>query len=673
MNRREAHERINKLRTVINHHRYLYHVLDRPEISDAAWDSLKRELAELESQYPDLITPDSPTQRVGGKALTKFAKVAHRTPMLSLNDAFSVEEVREWEERIVKLAGPGSRRTYYCEVKMDGLAVSLRYREGLFVRGATRGDGRVGEDITQNLRTVEAIPLVLDIDRLPAALRSRARGDVEVRGEVYMRRDAFERLNRLQQRRKEPLFANPRNAAAGSLRQLDPTVTRERALNFFAYDFLADFGQTTHTESHAYAKTLGFPVNMLSRRCSTLADVERFHERVGKLRPRMEYQIDGVVINIDELSLFRKLGVVGKAPRGALAYKFPAEQATTVIEDIKVQVGRTGVLTPVAVLRPVQVAGSTVARATLHNADEIQRLDVRIGDTVILQKAGDVIPDIVRVVTDLRSGKERQFHMPATCPVCNAKAVHPAGEVATYCRNRSCPAQHLEGLYHFVSRKAFDIDGLGPKILDQLAAEGLVKEPADLFRLTPKDLEPLELFAERKAEKLARAIQEKKRQPLSRFLFALGIRHVGEETAIALANHFGTLPRLLAASAEAFEHVPDVGPIVAQSIAAFVTHPDSRKRIERLLECGVRVTPAERTTSKKLAGKVFVVTGTLSSMTRDDAHSSIRKQGGDVSSSVSKNVDYLVVGDAPGSKLAKAERIGVHILTEEQFLRLLRG
>lgn len=673
MTRLQAKARIEKLRTLINEYSYEYHVLDRPSVPDAVWDSLKRELVHLEQTYPELITPDSPTQRVNGKPLAKFEKVLHGAPMLSLNDALSSGELAEWEQRVRKLLGPRAHPRSFCEVKMDGLAVSLQYRRGVFVQGATRGDGAIGEDVTQNLKTIEAIPLRLNINRLPERLRKKAQEEVEIRGEVYMSRDTFARLNELQKRQGEPPFANPRNAAAGSVRQLDPRITRQRRLGFFAYDLPTDLGQKTHAESHALAKLLGCPVNPLSQHCKTIDEIVAYHRRIGKKRKVLPYQIDGVVINIDDLRLFRKLGVIGKAPRGALALKFPAEQATTVVEHIHVQVGRTGVLTPVANLKPVLVAGTTVSRATLHNADEVKRLDVRIGDTVVIQKAGDIIPDVVRVVAELRNGKERIFHMPARCPVCKARVERASGEVAHYCTNASCPARHLEGLYHFASKKAFDIDGLGPKILDQLAAEGLVKEPADLFALKPSDLEPLELFAEKKAEKLYRAIQDRKRISMARFLFALGIRHVGEETAIALTNHFGSLRRLMEVEAEDFSQVSDVGPVVAKSIAQYFSHPPNRSRIQHLLDRGVHVLHAEQVRSEKLKGKTFVVTGTLETLTRDDAHQRIRLFGGEVSSSVSKKTNYLVVGSEPGSKLTKAEKLGVRILDEQAFLRLLNA
>jgi DNA ligase (NAD+) len=672
MNRKDARARIEKLRALIHRYSYEYHVLDRPSVPDAVWDSLKRELADLERAYPEFITPDSPTQRVSGEPLAKFEKVQHRTAMLSLNDAFSREELAEWDARTRKLLGTTTPHRFFCEIKMDGIAVSLIYRHGALLRAATRGDGTTGEDVTQNLKTIGAIPLRLSIDRLHPHLRGRARGELEIRGEVYMSRDAFERVNAEQKKRGEPLFANPRNAAAGSVRQLDPAVTRTRRLGFFAYDLIGDFGQRTHGESHAIAKTLGCPVNPLNRRCATVADILAYYKRIGTKRAMLPYQIDGIVINIDEIAAFRKLGVVGKAPRGALAFKFPAEQATTTIKTINVQVGRTGVLTPVADLAPVLVAGTTVSRATLHNADEIERLGVRIGDTVVIQKAGDIIPDVVRVVTELRSGNERVFRMPLRCPVCAARVIHPKGEVAHYCSNALCPARHLEELYHFVSRKAFDIDGVGPKILDQLVAEGLVKEPADLFTLTAKDLEPLELFAEKKAEKLSRAIQEKKRQPLARFLYALGIRHVGEETAVALAGHFGTLAQLMKARAEDFERMHDVGPIVAKSLAEYFSNRKNIQRVRHLLDRGVVVAAAEKVTRTTLAGKIFVVTGTLDSMTREEAHATIRQNGGEVSSSVSKKTSFVVAGESPGSKREKAETLGIPILDEKAFLRIVR-
>lgn len=671
MTKAEAVARIEKLKKLIRRYSYEYHVLDRPSVTDAVWDSLLHELAALEQEFPALVTADSPTQRVAGKPLGKFAKVRHERPMLSLQDAFSEDDVRAWEERLRKLAGASVRPSFFAEIKMDGLAVSLLYRGGVLARAATRGDGEVGEDVTQNVRAISSVPLTLRLEHLSPRLRERAHGEVEVRGEVFLPVTAFVKLNAAQARRKEPSFANPRNAAAGSVRQLDPKVTASRHLDFFAYDLVTDLGQSTHEECHTIVASLGFKVNPLSERCASLAEVFAFHARVGKRRAKLPYQIDGVVVNVNDLALSRKVGVAGRAPRGAIAFKFEAESGTTVIEDIVVQVGRTGVLTPVAHLKPLRLAGTTVARATLHNEDEIERLGVRIGDTVEVRKAGDIIPDVVSVLTQLRSGRERRFTMPRRCPVCGATVERKTGEVAHYCTNALCPARHHERLYHFVSRKALDIEGLGPQILDQLVSEGLVKEPADIFRLTEKNLAPLERFAEKKAANIVTAIERAKKVPLARFLFGLGIRHVGEETAIALAGHFGSLAAVADADEETLAAVEDVGPVVAKSIAAYFRSAQGRKETDHLLAAGVRVVDAPRVTSTKLKGKTFVVTGTLAGMTRDEAHSRIRRAGGTVSGSVSKNTTYLVAGSDPGSKLAKAESLGVSVLDEAAFLKLL--
>lgn len=671
MTKSDAATRAEKLRRLIHRYSYEYHVLDAPTVPDAVWDSLKRELAELEGQFPELVTPDSPTQRVSGTPLEKFEKVQHAVPMLSLNDAFTVEEVRAWEERMRKLLRTAAPLDYFAEVKMDGLAMSLVYKGGALAGGATRGDGKVGEDVTQNLKTIESIPLVLQIDRLPRRLRAAARGRVEIRGEVYMPRAAFEALNRAQQKAGAQVFANPRNAAAGSIRQLDPRITAGRKLDFFAYDLLGDLGQRTHEEHHELARTLGAKTNPYSKRCHGLEAVVRFHAAIAKLRPTLPYQIDGIVVNLNDDGFFAKLGVVGKAPRAALAFKFPAEQATTRVRDIRIQVGRTGALTPVAVLKPVGVAGTVVSRATLHNADEIERLGVRIGDTVVVQKAGDIIPDVVRVMTDLRTGKERPFHMPVRCPVCDHAVGRKKGEVIHYCNNERCPARHHESLYHFVSKRALDIEGLGPKIIDQLVGEGIVKEQADLFRLVPDDLESLDLFAEKKAANIVAAIAARRKVSLPRFLYALGIRHVGEETAIGLAARFGTLDRVMRARKNEIEAVEDIGGVVAESIVAFFSRAENRRTIRNLRAAGVDIVREQRTTSMKLAGKIFVVTGTLASMTRDEAHSRIRKAGGSVASSVSKNTSYVVAGSDPGSKRAKAEQLGVPVLDERRFLAML--
>ncbi|MFH1236413.1 MAG: NAD-dependent DNA ligase LigA [Parcubacteria group bacterium] len=686
MNKRDAQARIEKLRTEINHHRYLYHVLDKQEISDAALNSLKHELQLLEEQFPDLITPDSPTQRVGGTPLDEFKKVRHGVRMLSLNDVFSAEETASWVERIQKIV-PGRTLDFFGEVKMDGLAVSLLYRKGTLVRASTRGDGAIGEDVTQNIKTIEAIPLILEFASRQvgssavlgtfgksASQKSRPWPElIEIRGEVYMLKSVFEKLNEDLKKVNMPVFANPRNAAAGSVRQLDSKVTVKRKLSFMAYDLVTDLGQKTHQESHRLLEALGFKAGTNNEHLSNDNAIEQYHEQIGKIRSKLPYWTDGIVVTVNSIATFRELGVVGKAPRGSIAYKYPAEQATTVVEDIQVQVGRTGALTPVAHLKPVQVAGSTVSRATLHNMDEIGRLGVKIGDTVIIQKAGDIIPDVVQVLSKLRTGKERAFHMPGRCPVCKSPVVRKKGEVAYYCSNKSCYAQLHESLRHFVSRQAFDIDGLGPKILEQLARADLVKSSPDLFLLTEADLEPLERFAEKSAENLVKAIQASKNVSFTRFIYSLGIRHVGEETAIALASHFKTLDKLIDASHEQLDSISDVGGVVAKSIYEFFKEKDNRRLIGKLIGSGIhiqRVQPTAHITGA-LAGKKIVVTGTLTSLSREEAKERIRRAGGDWVTSVSKNTDYAVVGENPGSKFEKAKLLGVKVIDEKEFTKLL--
>jgi len=685
MNKQEVKLRIEKLKKEINHHRYLYHVLDKQEISDAALDSLKHELDRLEKQYPDLITPDSPTQRVGGKPLDKFGKVPHSVPMLSLNDAFSFEEIEEWEKRIIKLID--KKPSYYTELKVDGLALSLTYetRNGTLTLdvGATRGDGKWGENITENVKTIEAIPLSLSFPNNITAPSS-----LEVRGEVYMGKVPFEELNKVQKKNNQPQFANPRNAAAGSVRQLDPKITASRKLFFIGYDVvmfsLADgfefrerkINASTHQEIHELLERIGFKsgvANKYSRLCSSIEEVEKFYQEIKKRRNKLPFWIDGIVVNVNEIDLFRRLGVVGKAPRGSIAYKFPAEQVTTVVENIQVQIGRTGALTPVAHLKPVKVAGSTVSRATLHNMDEINRLGVRIGDTVIIQKAGDIIPDIVKVLPKMRVGKEKKFKMPVKCPVCSSKVVRKSGEVAHYCSNKKCYAQQHSAMTHFISKKAFDIEGLGPKVLDQLFKADLVKDPADLFDLTEVDLEPLERFAEKSAENLVEAVQSSKEILLARFIYALGIRHVGEETAIDLAEQFGSLDKIMSASLEELENIHDIGGVVAKSIYGYFQDPHSQKLVKKLLAKGIKI-KIDKKVSKKtgLTEKKVIVTGTLDTMSRQEAKNRIRSAGGDWVSSVSQNTDYVVAGTEPGSKYDKARKLSVKIISEKEFLKLLK-
>ncbi len=665
MNKEEAKKRIAKLREEINKYSYEYHVLDKLSVPDSVWDSLKRELAELERRYPDLITPDSPTQRVSGKALDKFAKVRHEVPMLSLNDAFTREDIADWIERLNKLTS--KRLSYFCEPKMDGLAITIIYQDGLLQLAATRGDGQVGEDVTLNVRTIESVPLRLR--QVKAGWPRR----IEVRGEVYMTKQVLAELNKKQRARGEPEFANPRNAAAGSIRQLDPRLAAERKLSFMAYDLVSDLGQRTHAEVHQLLKQLGFKAGDYLQLCHNLDEIFSFFEKLQKIREKLPYWIDGIVITVNDIATFKELGITGKGPRGAIALKFPAEQVTTRVKDIIVQVGRTGVLTPVAILEPVQVAGTTVSRATLHNMDEIKRLGLKIGDTVIVQKAGDIIPDVVKVLPNLRTGEEKKFVMPRRCPVCGAKVIRPAGEVNYYCSNKNCFAIQKEHLYHFVSKPAFNIEGLGPKIIDQLIEAGLIKDASQLFDLTVGDLEPLERFAQKSAANLVAAIAKAKRIPLHRFIYALGIRHVGEQTALALAEHFGSLAKLMSASKEELSQVPDVGPVVAESVYNYFREPKNQAFIKALLSKGIIIEnpDAKSASAEPLSGKTFVLTGALQTMTRQQAKELIRSAGGRVASSVSSKTDYVVAGKDPGSKYDKAKALGVKIISEDEFLRLL--
>jgi len=688
MTRSEAKKRIEKLKKVINYHRYLYHVLDRQEISEAALDSLKKELFDLEQKYPEFITPDSPTQRVGGKPLEKFEKVRHGTPMLSFNDAFSEKDMEDWEERIKKLLSKEEieKLEYFCELKFDGLAIELIYEEGLLKTGSTRGDGVIGEDVTQNLKTIEAIPLRLrekqdvikDLERegledIAETVRKRGLRKVVARGEALISKKEFERINREQEKKGLPKYANPRNIAAGSIRQLDPKVTASRHLDAYLYDLISDFGQKTHEQEHKILKILGFKIHKDSRLCKNLKEVFEFHHFWQEKRDSLPFEIDGIVVQVNENKIFEKLGVVGKAPRGAIAYKFPLKQAETIIEDIKVQVGRTGAVTPVAYLKPVEVGGVKITRATLHNTDEIERLGVKIGDTVIVGRAGDVIPEVVRVLKELRTGKERKFKMPKNCPVCGTLLVKPEGEAIWRCPNPDCSARQRRYLYHFVSKGAFDIEGLGPKIINQLLEENLISDPADIFELKEGDLIPLERFAEKSAKNLIEAIQSKKEISLGRFIYALGIRGVGEETAQDLAEYFGSLEKIKAATLEELLQVKDIGPETATSIYSFFRAKRNLKLIERLLKAGVKIINPKKTKApKKLENLTFVFTGSLKTMTREEAKEKVRELGGEVSESVSKKTDFVVIGENPGSKLQKAKKLKVKIVGEKEFLEMIK-
>ena len=683
MTKQQAKERIEQLKKEIDKIRYAYHVLDKQIVSDAVKDSLQHELQELEQQFPELITPDSPTQRVGGQPLEKFEKVRHSQPMLSLTDAFESEEVKEWEERNNRLlsATVGKQLAasgYYAELKMDGLAVSLVYENGIFVQGATRGDGQVGEDVTQNLKTIEAIPLTL----LPTN-NYQLPTKIEVRGEVFMSTRTFEEINKEQEKKGLPKFANPRNAAAGSIRQLDPKITASRRLSFYAYDLVTDLGQKTHEEAHMIMKELGFPVNPHNQYCKDLNEVILYHKKWASERKRLPYWTDGIVVVVNNLDILKKLGVIGKAPRGMIAFKFPPEEATTVVEDIIVQVGRTGALTPVAVLRPVLVAGSTISRATLHNEDEIKRKDVRIGDTVVVHKAGDVIPEVASVLKDMRTGKERPFKMPKKCPICKGPVVRKPGEAIARCINKKCFAQNFRRYIHFVSKAAFDIAGLGPKILAKFIEEGLVKDPADLFALKEGDIASLERLAEKSAENIIKAINSRKKISLARFLYALGIKNVGEETAYDIADFLNSklktknsklIDILKNTTLQEWQSIYDIGPVVAQSIYDYFQDKDNLRFIEKLLKMGVEIEEPGRqlTAYQRLKGQVFVFTGTLENLTRDEAKDLVRELGGEVSESVSSQTSYVVVGKEPGSKYNKAKTLGIKMLDEKEFLELVK-
>ena len=678
MKKKEAKERIEKLKAEINHHRYLYHVLDKPEISDSAWDSLKHELAALESRFPELITPDSPTQRVGGQPLPSFKKIGHAAPMLSLEDVFTAGEFEGWINRISKIV-PDEKLDFFGELKIDGFAVSLVYRRGVLSVGATRGDGHTGEDVTANVKTIEAIPLKLrepkeselkNIGLDPGKiLKLISSGELEARGEVFMAKSVFEKINRSQKKLGLSEYANPRNTAAGSIRQLDPAVAAQRRLDFLAYDLVTDLGQTEHSQEHALLKLLGFKTDSEARKLKNDKDVADFWNEILGKRKKMAWEIDGLVISVNKNKTYARLGVAGKAPRGAVAFKFPGVESTTKVKDIIVQVGRTGVLTPVAVLDPVDINGVTVTRATLHNEDEIRRLDVRVGDTVIVQRAGDVIPDVVRVLKKMRPKNSREFSFPKKCPVCGGAVKRLAGEAAHKCANKKCPAQHREGLYHFVSKKAFNIVGLGAEIVDKLVDEGLVKNPADFFKLEPKNLLGLEGFAEVSAGKLAESIQKSKKIPLARFIYALGIAHIGEETANLLAAYFGDFSGLMGADEPELQKVPGVGGKVASSVKAWFKDTENKKLVRELLEEVDIQSPPK--ISKKLAGQTFVLTGTLENLSRDSAKEKIRLMGGDVASSVSKATDYVVAGANPGSKYDKAQSLGVKIISEKDFLEMV--
>jgi DNA ligase (NAD+) len=673
MTHKEAELRLLKLRETINHHRYSYHVLNKLEISEEALDSLKKELVDLEREFPDLITPDSPSQRVAGKPLPQFKKVAHKVTQWSFNDAFSPDDLREFDARMRRFLKQESGKdlvpTYVAELKIDGLKVVLEYEKGLLKTAATRGDGKVGEDVTENVRTIESVPL-----RLNKPL------DIIVEGEAYMPLSQFEKINKEQKKKGEELYANPRNITAGTIRQLDPRVVALRKPSTFIYDIAKlDRDPTiTQDEELKLLRELGFKVNPHHIKAKTIEEVIAFWQKWQKAKEKEDYLIDGVVIKVNEKPYQEMLGYTGKAPRWGIAFKFPAEQVTTVLLDISLQVGRTGVITPVAHLKPTLVAGSTVSRATLHNEDEIKRLDLRIGDTVILQKAGDVIPDIVSVLTEMRTGKEREWKMPKRCPECNSllekKVIGVKGKEASaayYCTNPRCSAKDRRTFYYFTSKHAFDIEHLGPKNLDTFLDEGLIVTYADIFTLEKGDILALPRWGEKSADNLLAAIEKARTVSLSRFIVALSIPSVGEETAIDFAEHFKTFENFRKATKEELARIEGVGPVVAESVVAWFTDSHHRKNVDELLKQVQIENFKLKAANSKLSGKTVVLTGTLPTLSRDEAKERIRKAGGSVASSVSKKTDYVVVGESAGSKLSEAQKLGIPVISEEEFLKLL--
>jgi DNA ligase (NAD+) len=660
-----ARKRVNELRRLIAHHDQRYYTLDRPEISDAEYDALMRELRELEAAHPELVTPESPTQRVAGQVSDAFATVEHLTPMLSLDNATSEADLREFEARLKRVL-PGATFSYVCEPKVDGLSVALVYEDGVFKRGATRGDGRFGEDVTPNLRTLRSIPL-----RLTGRLASCRR--LEVRGEVYMSHPAFERLNRDLDAQGQAGFANPRNAAAGAVRQKDPGVTAKRDLRIFVYQLshAEPFPFESHWEVLEALRESGFSTSSRVRACPTLDDVWRYCQELESERDRLGYDADGAVVKVDHLGHQRRLGSTAHHPRWAIAYKFTAQHGITRIVAIDINVGRTGALTPAARLEPVRIAGATISRATLHNADEIERLDVRVGDTVVVERAGDVIPHIVKVLEDRRAPGTHRFVFPDRCPVCGSSASRPEGEVVVRCTNAACPAQLKESLLHFGSRGAMDIEHLGEAVVEQLVERGLVRDFADLYRLTASQVAELDRLAEKSAANLVNAIGGSRRRGLSRVLYALGIRFVGDRAARLLAEHFGSIDRVAGASVDEISEIHGIGPRIAQAVRLFFDQPANRAVVEHLREVGVVLEESTRPTGPKpLAGKTFVLTGALDRMSRDEAKARIARLGGRVTSSVSRKTDYVVVGAEAGSKVEDATRLGVTVLDEAAFLEL---
>lgn len=667
-------ERLAALRDIVSEHQRRYFVEDQPTVSDAEYDALYRELQDLEAAHPHLVTSDSPTQRVGAEPAEGFESVAHQVPMLSLDNARNADELREFEARLMRLQDESPQPlSYVVEPKIDGLGVALLYENGEFVRGATRGDGRVGENITQNLRTIRSIPLRLDGE---LARLSR----LEIRGEVYMPRRAFARLNRQLEADGLAPFANPRNAAAGSLRLLDSRITARRPLDVFFYTLgYAEpaHAVTSHWDALQALSQAGARTNLDAAHCSTLDDVIDYCQKLEARRNELDYEADGVVVKVDDLTLQDAFGATAHHPRWAIAFKFAAQQAVSVVRDITLNVGRTGALTPTAVLDPVHIAGVTVRRASLHNEDEIRRKDIRVGDTVRVERAGDVIPQVVSVIRDQRPADSEAFVMPELCPVCVTPVYRPENEVVARCPNAVCPAQLRERLLHFAGRRAMDIDGLGTAVVDQLVDRSLVSDFADLYGLEQATLEALDRLAEKSAGNLVNAIARSRKRGLARLLFGLGIRHVGERAAALLAAHYGSFDALTQADTEELADIRDVGPVIAESVSQFCAQEENRRTLERLAEAGVRLdedlVAAPSDTAQTLAGKVFVLTGTLPNLKRSDAQALIEGAGGRVASAVTRKTDYVVAGSDPGSKLQRAEELSISVLNEEQLHSLLQG
>jgi len=695
MDKNDIKQRIDKLKEVINYHRYLYHVEDREEISEAALDALKKELYDLEQQNPEFITPDSPTQRVGGIALNKFKKIQHTSPILSLQDVFSFDQFLDWNARNENMLNK-KITNFFCELKLDGLTIVLTYENGILKTGATRGDGAIGEDVTQNIKTIESIPLKLNFEKLEKYskeynlnlnIEKIKNGLFEVRGEAVLTKDEFERINAEKLSKGEPTYANPRNLAAGSIRQLDSNITKSRKLTYFAFEAISDIGQKTHKEVHDILKNLGFKINNNNQEVNSIYEVEKFLAKWEIKRKDLEYGTDGVVIVINDIFDEKKLGHIGKAERWMIAYKFPAEEALTKVNKIIVQVGRTGVLTPVAIFDPVKIAGSTVSRATLHNQDEIDRLDIRVGDTIIIQKAGDVIPDVVRVMTELRTKELDKFEMPKNCPICGSQVEKEEDNVAYYCTNKNCFSRIFRRIEYFVSKQCFNIDGLGPAIINQLLENGLIEDESDLFKLTKGDLEPLEKFAEKKSENIISSISKSRNIPLSKFINSLGIPNVGTETSFIISkyvekeykkqndfeniidfliNHFSNI-----FIEELENNIENVGEKIAISIQEYFKDENNRKLLEKLKNIGLDIYFEKIEKNKNIEGKTFVFTGTLLSIERDKAKDLIKKMGGNVSEGVSKNTDYVIVGENPGSKMNKAKELNVKIIEEDEFNKMI--